>query len=422
MRTRKMTQDMIQLEKFSFGVGDRFGMQGAPLLKAIMKARDLGVQVVPVWNKSFREHQIIQTAPLSVREEADQAVQSLGYGGSYYVDADHVTEETVDDFIVSSDFFTIDVARYIGKKPLQKIDPIRDVMFRELGAVVDIHGCNDPVILSESIIDDFLERYYLAIVSAAELYRYLEKQKGAGRFIPEVSMDEVDTPQSPTDLLLILFLLAHFRVPVQTIAPKFSGRFNKGVDYAGDLMQFKHEFESDILVLKHSVSCFGMPANLKLSVHSGSDKFSIYPIIGELIRKHSCGIHIKTAGTTWLEEVIGLCLGDAHSLSFVKNLYKEALDRKEELCAPYADVIAIDRAELPKNLDSLTGWQLADMLRHIPENPAYNMHIRQLFHVGYQLAAKNLVPFTDLLKTHRNIISQQVEENIYERHILRLFS
>src|SRR5665647_1913967 len=125
-------------------------------------------------------------------------------------------------------------------------------------------------------------------------------------------------------------------VPVQTIAPKFTGRFNKGVDYEGDPIRFGKEFEEDILVIRYAVAKFGLPKNLKLSVHSGSDKFSIYPIIGSVIRKHDCGLHLKTAGTTWLEEVIGLAVSGGKGLEIAKLIYRNAYERREELCAPYA--------------------------------------------------------------------------------------
>jgi tagaturonate epimerase len=95
-------------------------------------------------------------------------------------------------------------------------------------------------------------------------------------------------------------------IPVQTIAPKFTGRFNKGGDYVGDLTQFEKEFDEDLSVIAFAIREFGLADTLKLSVHSGSDKFSIYSIINRLIKKHDCGLHVKTAGTTWLEEVIGL--------------------------------------------------------------------------------------------------------------------
>ena len=141
---------------------------------------------------------------------------------------------------------------------------------------------------------------------------------------------------------LFLKCLAEENIPVQTIAPKFSGRFNKGVDYVGDPEKFAEEFESDLMVIDFAIKEFGLPENLKMSIHSGSDKFAIYPLIGSIIKKHDKGIHLKTAGTTWLEEVIGLAESGGEALDFVKEIYIKSLEKIEELCAPYADVIDIN--------------------------------------------------------------------------------
>src|SRR5207302_4026594 len=157
-------------------------------------------------------------------------------------------------------------------------------------------------------------KYLRAVQEAGKIYRHIAAAKGEGRFITEVSMDETDSPQTPPELLVILAALAAEGIPVQTIAPKFTGRFNKGVDYVGDLAQFEKEFDEDLSVLTFAVREFGLPDTLKLSVHSGSDKFSIYPIINRLIKKHGAGLHVKTAGTTWLEEVIGLAEAGGEAL------------------------------------------------------------------------------------------------------------
>src|ERR1035438_3081233 len=114
-------------------------------------------------------------------------------------------------------------------------------------------------------------------------------------------MDETGDPQSPVELLIILAAIADEAIPIQTIAPKFSGRFNKGVDYVGDLPQFEREFALDVAAIQYAVSHFGLPSNLKLSVPSGSDKFSIYPAIHATMKKFNAGVHLKTAGTTWLD-------------------------------------------------------------------------------------------------------------------------
>src|SRR5207244_651086 len=102
------------------------------------------------------------------------------------------------------------------------------------------------------------------------------KEKNGGNFITEISIDETDEPQTPPELLVILAVIADEGIPIQTIAPKFTGRFNKGVDYVGNVAQFTKEFSQDLAVIAFAVKNYSLPASLKLSVHSGSDKFSIY--------------------------------------------------------------------------------------------------------------------------------------------------
>lgn len=128
---------------------------------------------------------------------------------------------------------------------------------------------------------------------------------------------------------------------------KFFGRLNKGVDYVGDPLKFAVEFESDLMVIDYTIKEFGLPENLKMSIHSGSDKFAIYPHIGSIIKKYDKGIHLKTAGTTWLEEVIGLAKSGGKALDFVKDIYAKSLEKIDELCTPYADVIDINHSSLP---------------------------------------------------------------------------
>src|SRR5207302_9907597 len=127
----------------------------------------------------------------------------------------------------------------------------------------------------------------------------------------------------------------------------FTGRFNKGVDYVGDVSQFTTEFENDIEVIAQAVRDYGLPANLKLSVHSGSDKFSLYGPIRRALAKTGAGVHLKTAGTTWLEELIGLAEAGDEGLDLAKEIYTQALCKRDALCAPYAAVIDIDPQQLP---------------------------------------------------------------------------
>ena len=379
----------MKIGKYSFGVGDRFAHEGVNQLKALIEAEErFGVHFVPVWNKSNREHQIVGTEPIETRREADAAVKALNYKGQYFVDADHINLTNVDRFIDSSDFFTIDVADYIGKSGSME------------------------------------ERFLPAIKEAGKIYRHIAEKKGADNFVTEVSMDEVDEAQTPEELRYILREIAREGIPVQTIAPKFTGRFNKGVDYRGDLARFEREFEQDLMVIEEAVREYGLPENLKLSIHSGSDKFSIYPIMGRLIRKHDKGIHIKTAGTTWLEENIGLAVADPAALELAKKIYVNALGRMAELTVPYATVIDVDTTKLPTP-EEVAKWDAdtyARTMRHNQEDPLYNPSFRQLIHVRYKIAAELADEFLPALEKHTDVIGEQITANLCDRHIARLFS
>jgi hypothetical protein len=237
-------------------------------------------------------------------------------------------------------------------------------------------------------------------------------------------MDETDSPQTPSELLVILAALADENIPLQTIAPKFTGRFNKGVDYVGDLAQFEKEFSEDLAVVAFAIKKYGLPAALKLSVHSGSDKFSIYAAIRRALALRGAGLHIKTAGTTWLEELIGLAEAGGSGLALAKEIYAGALAHLEELCAPYATVISIDVTNLP-SAQAVKAWsseQFVAALRHNQCNPAFNPDLRQLLHVGYKIAAKMGNGYLDALEVHATAISRNVTENLYERHIKPLFA
>jgi tagaturonate epimerase len=414
---------MEALGKYSFGLGDRFGHQGSAQLKAIIAASEKGIDITPVWNKSNREHSTIGTQPTDVRIEADTVTRIAGFKRPYFVDADHINLDTVERFLGCSDFFTIDVASYIGKKANK--DDINEFMIsaERYSGELNIAGPKLSLATSKSQIRQIAEKYLFAAKKAREIYEKIEKAKGAANFITEVSMDEVGKPQSPVELFFILQMLALENIPLQTIAPKFSGRFNKGVDYVGDPLLFAKEFEQDLLVIDHTVREFGLPVNLKMSIHSGSDKFAIYPYIGSIIKKTGKGIHVKTAGTTWLEEVIGLAESGGEALEFVKEIYCGSLKKIDELCAPYADVIDIKVSSLPSTYE-VSSWnskKFSDALKHIPGNHDYNPGMRQLIHVAYKLAALQMDNYYRLLETNEQVITKCVYENIYDRHICRLF-
>ena len=414
----------MKLGKYSFGIGDRFSHEGKAQLAALIEAAGkYPFKFVPVWNKSNREHQIIGTEPADTRREADDAVMAMGYGKPYFVDADHINMNNVDRFIDASDFFTIDVADYIGKPA--DADSVSKFIENNLkyAGTLSIPGIEEPFKVDRSLLEQLAGKYLFAAMEAGRIYRHIASKKGADNFVTEVSMDEVDAPQTPIEIFFILSALAQEKVPAQTIAPKFTGRFNKGVEYVGDTAQFEKEFSEDLLVIDFAVKEFGLPEGLKLSIHSGSDKFSIYPIMGRLIRQYDKGIHIKTAGTTWLEENIGLALADDQALELAKKIAISALGRMEELCIPYATVIDINPANLPtaEQIASWDGNQYARALRHNRQDPLYNPDFRQLVHVSYKIAAELAPEFYAALERNADVVAEQVKENILERHIARLF-
>lgn len=414
---------MLKLGKYSFGIGDRFGRQGEAQLKAICKAKDAGVYITPVWNKSFREHQIIHCSPKDTRKKADLAVKKLNWQHDYFVDADHISLKNVDYFLDYSDFFTLDVAGFIGVTATE--DRISEFIRknRKIMGTLRLPGIDQLFVINEELLRKSAIKYLHAIGQAAKIYRHICRHKSQNDFVVEISMDETEQPQTPEELLIILAAIDDYGIPVNTIAPKFIGDFYKGVDYVGEVAQFEKEFELDLLVIQLAIEMFHLNLDVKLSVHTGSDKFSIYPAIHRSLEKHGAGVHIKTAGTTWLEELIGLAMAEGSGLRMAKRIYRNAFQRLKELCQPYATVTNIKIADLPQpsNVEQWDGKQFAATLRHDPNSSDFNTNFRQLLHVGYKIAAELDDEFYQALDEHKEIISQNVTENLFERHIKRIF-
>lgn len=413
----------LKLSKFSVGVGDRFAHQAKAQLAACVLAADAGVEVVPVWNKSNREHMIIGSEPSQTRLAADAAVKELGWTKPYFLDADHINLKSVARFLEPCNFFTLDVADLIGQ-PADEGEVVSFVKRHpELVGMVRIPQVADPFKTDAAFVKRVANKFLAAVQHAGMIYRFLVEKKGAGRFVAEVSMDETDSPQTPVELLIILAAIADEKIPIQTIAPKFTGRFNKGVDYVGDVAQFTKEFNEDLATIAFAVKTYGLPENLKLSVHSGSDKFSIYKAIHDVVKKFDAGVHIKTAGTTWLEELIGLAEAGGQGLEIAKEVYVEAYAHSEELCTPYATVIDIDPAKLPKPAE-VNGWtshQYTSALRHEQNNKTYNPSFRQLLHVGFKVAAKMGDRYLKALEANEEVVARNVTTNLFERHIKPVF-
>ncbi len=418
-----MTGRRLRLEKFSVGVGDRFLHQAKAQLEACICASQAGVEVVPVWNKSNREHDLIGSEPASTRAAADAAVKALAWTKPYYCDADHINLETVARFLPCCDFYTIDVADYIACKP----DPAStDAFLRRRSRLIGevrLEGIEAGFAITPALLLQVASKFLAAVEQAGAVYRKIESARGKDNFVAEVSLDETDCAQTPLELLIILAALADQGIPLQTIAPKFSGRFNKGVDYTGDVSQFARELELNLAAIAYAVQEFGLPSNLKLSIHSGSDKFSLYPAIHSALKKFNAGIHLKTAGTTWLEELIGLAEAGGDGLALAKEIYRQAFAHRRELSQPYASVVDIDTSKLPAP-DEVRGWSSEDFtaaLRHDRRSGSYNRNLRQLLHIAFPLAARMGRRYLDLLEAHQEGIAKNVTCNLYVRHIGPVF-
>jgi len=411
------------LEPYSIGVGDRFAQQGRAQLRALIAAAEQGVSVTPVWNKSHREHSTIGTTPDDVRTEADEAVRASGWRGAYHVDADHIGLDNVDLFLQASDFFTLDVADFIGRDAGE--EQVRTFLRKHEKYVgeLTIPGIDRALRITGEMMESIARKFLAAARQAGNIYRHIERVKGEGDFITEVSMDETDQPQTPVEMFFILAAVSDEGIPAQTVAPKFTGDFYKGVDYVGETPAFARELGEDLAVIAFAVEEFGLPGSLKLSVHSGSDKFSLYPLMHEAIRRRGAGLHLKTAGTTWLEELIGLALAGGEGLAIAKDVYRQAVSRVDELCAPYAKVVDIDPARLPspETVDGWCGEEVASALRHDAACARYNRDFRQLLHVAYRIAAEMGERYLGAVRSAEAVIGPEVTANILERHVKPVF-
>ena len=141
------------------------------------------------------------------------------------------------------------------------------------------------------------------------------------------------------------------------------------------------------------------------------------------MKKHGAGLHLKTAGTTWLEEVIGLADAGGEGLVLAKDIYGGALEHIDELCAPYATVIDIDRAKLPTAaaVAQWTSEQYVNALQHEQSCKEFNPHLRQLLHVGFKIAAKKGARYLDLIRANQAIVAKKVTGNLFDRHIKAIF-
>ena len=172
----------MKIRKNTLGMGDRFAHQGRAQLQAIVNARAAGLDLHPVWNKSNREHAIVESKPNDLRAEADAATRALGWTEEYYVDADHIGLKTVDAFIDASDFYTLDVADFTGKPAAaDEVEKFVADHHRYLGSL-SIPGLAEPFVISEEIMRSAARKFLLASQEASRIYRHWQlRYRGLSR-------------------------------------------------------------------------------------------------------------------------------------------------------------------------------------------------------------------------------------------------
>jgi hypothetical protein len=408
----------MRLPRFTFGIGDRFACSGRAQLRAFPRIDG----IAPVWNKSWREHRLIGSEPATVRAAAAAAVAAEGWTGPWFVDADHVGAEALPRFAPHCDFFTLDVAEAMGRRAGPEAVAAFLDRHGDLATTVGWPGMERTLTITRDELAAAAARVLDAAMQAVTLHRQLEALRPDGAYAVEVSLDETDEVQGPAEIVAVLAVLADAGISADTIAPRFPGRFNKGVDYVGDVTAFAQSFAADAAAAAWASTRLGMRNQTRLSVHSGSDKFAIYPAIRAAVTRLGTGLHLKTAGTTWLAEVEGLALAGREGLELAQRIYAGAYAGLAEMVAPYAPVVDISVARLPAPalVANWDGRRFAAALHHDAACPEFNRDFRQLIHVGFPVAARLGGAFTAARRRCADIIDPVVTDNLSARHLRQL--
>ena len=297
----------------SFGFGDRIGLATPGHVASVQ-----GTGIAPIFaQQSVRENTRIGRTPQQVVDDALWGIFEMGWADPWGADADHVkVVEDLPPFVAAGyTFFTIDPSDHVDNDAqIDDIETLRakvDVLpWDQLGgdyAETVATYCRGPITLDgltlefdEGTLLRALAKYGNAIAHALTIADALTAQMAGKPFDLEMSVDETDTPTSVHEHYYIANELVRRGLPLVSLAPRFVGKFQKGVDYIGELDEFDADLAQQVAILHH----FG---SYKLSIHTGSDKFSIYPDIA--VRAGSL-VHVKTAGTSYLEALRVLAVED----------------------------------------------------------------------------------------------------------------
>jgi hypothetical protein len=334
----------------SAGCGDRLGLATPGHVRA---ARKYGT-IAPIFaQQSVRENARTGRTPQQVMDEAMWGLFQEGWREIWGSDADHLkTPEDIDSFAAAGfTLYTVDPGDHVDgdahtaspaevDAKLQELpwdaleDTLDDMEQRYLDLTFDLGDL--AVTLSREALHRAAAKYGRAVAHTARMYRHLVETVGQQAFELEVSVDETETPTSPEEHFYVASELKRLGVKWVSLAPRYVGRFEKGVDYIGDLDVFKTELAKHAAIAR----AFGP---YKLSIHSGSDKFSVYPIIAELTDGL---VHLKTAGTSYLEALRTIAQVDT---AFFREILILARERYETDRATYH--VSAELAKVPPEED-----------------------------------------------------------------------
>jgi hypothetical protein len=355
--------------KKSFGAGDRLGLAAPAHIRAARSCDEKGIALV-LAQQSIREMARTARTPDQVLDAATWGSFQEGYEQPWGADADHL--KTEDDIRLMVDagftFFTIDPSEFVDDNVLEYSHPELRQRFDALenSAELEARYADQKFAAEDLEIEISREellraavKYARAVSHTVSLAQLLEKLKGAGNFDLEMSVDETESPTTVAEHYFVANELKLRGVNVQSLAIRFIGEFQKGIDYIGDLGEFESE-------LKKHVAIARAMGPYKISVHSGSDKYSAYPIIGKV-----CGdlVHVKTAGTWYLEAI--------------RTAARVDVPLFREICEFSKSRFMTDRAtyHVAENLDDLP--EIENCADSDLENLFDNNTFRQMLHVTF---------------------------------------
>jgi tagaturonate epimerase len=337
--------------KTSAGMGDRIGLATPGHVRAV---RATGSLVSPIFaQQSIREMTRTERTPQQVMDDATWGIFQEGWHGGVGADADHLkTPADIDACLAAGySFYTIDPGEYVDNRAEDAgMDTLRELAERLpaqiqprasglSGGLFNIEGLK--VYFDEFTLTKAAVKYGRAIEQVAIMYHHLAGAAGQQAFELEVSVDETEQPTSHAEHIYIASELKRLGVRWVSLAPRYVGSFEKGVDYIGSIPAFQHDFAGHAAIARH----FGP---YKLSLHSGSDKFSIYPIAARLTEGL---VHLKTAGTSYLEALRTVAAVD---VDLFREIYLFARERYETDKASYHVSADLSRAPLPEEVPDCT--------------------------------------------------------------------